>query len=123
MDALTMMLVLSLVPVEDDSLDQFPGVYDVRTQQCRCQEHLDRLEAVEQLYGWENGRWAAWRDEVGEVLAYWKLLEECHTQPSCPLRAAAVRLLKERIGAKNFDEGWRPREMPGSWVFRDDSKP
>ena len=122
MDALTMILALSC-PFGEDSLDQFPSLSRARDQQCRCQAHLDRLEALEKLYGWENGRWATWRDEVRETMAYWRLLEECLTEPSYPRREAMVRRMKERIGVKNFNEGWTPPEMPDDWRFRSDSDP
>ncbi len=123
MDAMTMMLVLSCSAGED-SLDQFPPLAMAKMQQGRCHEHIDRLEAMERWYGWENGRWATWRCEVKDALAYWKLLEACLEEPSHLKKQAAMRDLKEQLGVKKFDEGWHPREIPGSWEFknRDDSR-
>ncbi len=118
MDALTMMLVLSCPLLEDDSLQQFPTLSAVRTQQEHCLEHLDRLEAAELFYGWEDGRWAMWRDEIRESMGYWQLLEECHAESSHPRKQAAMRRLKEYLGVKNFDKGWHPPEIPPRWDFK-----
>jgi O6-methylguanine-DNA--protein-cysteine methyltransferase len=122
LDALTMLFALS-APVYEECLDQFCSASYAKTQAVRCHEHLERLRALEASRGWEGGRWRVWYKEVEGQLDYWELLVTVRAGESYPERARAIGRLKERLGAGHFAKGWRPPEMPASWVFQSGTDP
>lgn len=117
MDAITMLLALSLPPAEEECLDQFHAASYAQHQAARCENHLERLRWLQAMRGGEWGRWECWRDEVEGQRDYWELVATARGNATYPERVRAIGRLKERLGAAYFRAGWRPAEIPDGWAF------